>query len=212
MEGLDPNQQPYAMPVFYHGGVYLGLVAIHDQELDRVWTELTWSPDTKEWHRILPGTPLIGNDGEEGDYDWGCVYAAANPVFLEDEIRLYYGGSDGLHSSWRNGFFCLATLRPDGFAGYKSSAGSLPATVTTTAVFDGKAALRVSADIADGGILVVRVLGDEDRVLAESEPLLSTGSDVDVRWLDDRALDGIAATPGRLQFAFQNAIVYSFSL
>ncbi|MHC4642163.1 MAG: hypothetical protein ACYS32_11000, partial [Planctomycetota bacterium] len=95
LEGMDPRYQTYAMPVFYHGGIYLGLVAIHDQEDDRVWTELTWSPDTVKWNRVLPGTPFIGNDGKEGDYDWGCVYAAACPVFLEDEIRLYYGGSDG---------------------------------------------------------------------------------------------------------------------
>jgi hypothetical protein len=41
LEGLDKNYQTYAMPVFYYGGVYLGLVAIHNQEADRVWTELT---------------------------------------------------------------------------------------------------------------------------------------------------------------------------
>ena len=44
LQGLDPRVQTYAMPVFYHAGVYIGLVAIHDQEADRVWTELTWSP------------------------------------------------------------------------------------------------------------------------------------------------------------------------
>ena len=209
MEGLDTNQQPYAMPVFYHGGVYLGLVAIHDQELDRVWTELTWSPDTTTWHRVLPGTPLISNDGEEGDYDWGCAYAAANPVFLEDEIRLYYGGSDGLHTSWRNGFLCMATLRPDGFAGYKAVES---ATVTTTPVFDGTASLRVSADIASGGELVVRVLGNDQLVLAESEPLSGNISDAKVSWRDESALSKISPNGARLQFAFKEATVYSFSL
>jgi hypothetical protein len=212
LEGLDKNHQTYAMPVFYHGGVYIGLVAIHDQDADRVWAELTWSPDTKTWHRVLPGTPLIPDSGEEGDYDWGCVYPAAYPVFLEDEVRLYYGGSDGLHTSWRNGFLCLATLRPDGFAGHRVSDVAEPARVTTTPVFDGKALLRVSADIADGGQLVVRVLGEEKQVLAESEPLASTVSDADVRWLDDNALGAIGPKRARLQFAFQEATVYSFSL
>ena len=210
LEGLDENHQTYSMPVFFHGGVYIGLVAIHDQETDRVWAELTWSPDTKTWHRVLPGTPFIPNGGE-GAYDWGCVYPAACPVFLEDEIRLYYGGSDGLHTSWRNGFFCLATLRPDGFAGYKATDAEDPATVTTTPVFDGGAPLRVSADIADGGNLVVRVLGDEEQVLAESQPLASTVSDAEVRWHDDSALDAIKTKRARLQFAFQEATVFSFS-
>lgn len=48
MKGMERNLQPYAMPVFFHGGVYLGLVAIHNQEADRVWTELAWSADIKE--------------------------------------------------------------------------------------------------------------------------------------------------------------------
>ena len=211
LEGLDERHQTYAMPVFFHGGVYIGLVAIHDQDADRVWTELTWSPDTKTWHRVVPGTPLIPN-GDDGEYDWGCVYPAACPVFLEGEIRLYYGGSDGLHTSWRNGFLCLATLRPDGFAGYRASDSAEPATVTTTPIFDGKAPLRVSADIAKGGSLVVRVLGEEKQVLAESQSLAGTVSDADVRWLDDSALDAIRSGRARLQFAFQEATVFSFSL
>jgi hypothetical protein len=212
MEGLDTNQQTYAMPVFYHGGVYLGLVAIHDQDADRVWTELTWSPDTENWHRVLPGTPLIANDGEYGDYDWGCVYAAANPIFLEDEIRLYYGGSDGLHTSWRSGFLCMAALRPDGFAGYKAADTTAPATVTTAPVFDGTSSLRVSADIANGGELVVRVLGDENQLLVESEPLTGTISDAKVRWRDEIAISEISANGARLQFLFKEATVYSFAL
>lgn len=212
LEGLDDTEQTYAMPVFFHGGVYIGLVSIHDQRSDRVWVELTWSPDTKEWHRVLPGVPLIPNGKDEGNYDWGCVYAAACPVFRENEIRLYYGGSDGLHTGWRNGFFCLATLRPDGFAGYRASAVAEPATVTTIPVFDGRAVLRVSADIADGGELTVRALGEEEQVLAESQPITGTVSDAEVRWLDESTLGAIETKRARLQFAFRNATVYSFLL
>ena len=209
LEGSSGNQQTYAMPVFFHGGVYIGLLTIHDQEADRVWTELAWSPDTQEWHRVLPGSPLIPNDGSEGDYDWGCVYPAACPVFLEDEIRLYYGGSDGLHTSWRNGFLCLATLRPDGFAGYRATDSVGPALVTTAGVFDTQATLRVSADVAEGGELVVRIVDGEQQVLGESKPITATLSDGVVQWRDDSTPNG--NTKGaRLQFAFQDATVYSF--
>ena len=211
LEGLDGNRQTYAMPVFFHGGIYLGLVAIHDQDSDRVWAELAWSPDTQQWHRVLPGTPLIPNGGDEGDYDWGCVYPAVCPVFLDDEIRLYYGGSDGLHTSWRNGFLCLATLRPDGFAGYTATDVTRPARVTTTPVSGANVALRVSADISSGGELVVRVLNGDRQVVAESEPLTTTVSDAVVPWRDDRALDTSDIETARLQFAFQDATVYSFS-
>ena len=210
LEGLDENEQTYAMPVFFHAGVYIGLLAIHDQDADRVWGELAWSPDTENWHRVLPGTSLIPNGRDVGDCDWGCVFPAASPVFLEDEIRLYYGASDGLHTSWRNGFLCLATLRPDGFAGYRASNTVEPALLTTTAVFDPRFSLRVSSDVAEGGKVVVRVLGNGRRVLAESEPLMTTGSDTLVRW--DHGAPVVAETGrARLQFAFERATVYSFS-
>jgi len=212
LQGLDKRHQTYAMPVFFHAGVYIGFLAIHDQESDRVWAELAWSPDTETWHRVLPGTPFIPNGDNEGDYDWGCVFPAACPVFEKDEIRLYYGGNDGLHTSWRNGYFCLATLRPDGFAGYKASDENEPATVTTAPIYDGKQQLGVSADIPDGGELVAHVLNHEGRLVAESQPLTATVSDVAIRWLDESAFEPHATGQSRLQFVLRGAILYSFSL
>ena len=211
LEGSDPRYQTYAIPVFHHGGVYIGLLAMHDQEADRVWTELAWSPDTRTWHRVLPGTPFIPNGDDEGDCDWGCVYPAACPVFLDDRIRLYYGASDGLHTGWRNGYFCLATLRRDGFAGYKPSKRRERATLTTTPLYDGKHALRVSADVASGGEVLIRVLGEDGHALAESRPITGSVSDGQVQWLNEGAVDG----PGpnrRLQFAFSDATIYSLSM
>ncbi|MCY4129305.1 MAG: hypothetical protein OXG15_08705 [Gammaproteobacteria bacterium] len=212
LEGLDERHQTYAMPVFFHGGVYIGLLAIHDQDSDRVWTELTWSPDTTTWHRVLPGTAFIPNGRSEGDYDWGCVFAAACPIFLEDEIRIYYGGNDGLHTSWRNGYFCLATLRPDGFAGYKQKDSNTHAIVTTTPLFCRDDVLLVSADVEMGGELVLRILGDERQVLTESEPLSSTVTNKEIRWRNPRVLTVKNPKPVQLQFAFRRATIYSFRL
>jgi hypothetical protein len=211
MEGLDAYHQTYAMPIFDHGGVYLGLVAIHDQEEDRVWTELTWSPDTIEWHRVLPGTPLIRNDGQEGDYDWGCAYPAAYPVFLEDEIRLYYGASDGLHTSWRNGFLAMATLRPDGFAGYTQEDAGKPATITTSPLSPTGGTLRISADVEQGGSVKVSVLAERNEVLAKSEPLTGSRSDADISWPDGFSFDELGSESIQLRFEFTDATIYSFS-
>ena len=47
------------MICFRHGDVYIGILAVHHQELDGVWPELVWSPDTSGWHRIAENTPLI---------------------------------------------------------------------------------------------------------------------------------------------------------
>ena len=212
LEGLDGEHQTYAMPVFFYGGIYIGLLAVHDQVSDRVWTELTWSPDTSTWHRVCAGTPFIPNGITEGDYDWGCVFAAACPIIKKDEILIYFGGNDGLHTSWRNGYFCLVTLRLDGFAGYRADASDRQATVTTAPVFERTDELRVSADVENGGVLLVRVINDEMRVVAESHPIRIDVSDKKVRWRDDRLLSETKSEPTRLQFVLHRAIVYSFTL
>ncbi len=165
MHGTEKDLQTYAMPVFYFGGVYLGLVAIHQQSSDRVWTELTWSPDTKTWHRIDAGNPLIPCSDKELDYDYGCVYPCAYPVFKDGEIQLYYGGSDWLHFGWRNGSLALATLRQDGFAGYvqldKNSTGSI---VTKSIPYNGET-ISLTADVEEGGSVTVSVVNDEGEML-----------------------------------------------
>jgi hypothetical protein len=205
MEGVNKNLQPYAMPVFFHAGVYLGLVAIHDQSADRVWTELAWSPDTKRWHRLSPGTPFIPVSEEEMDYDWGCVYAAANPVFLKDEIRLYYGGSDGLHFGWRNGFLCLASLRPDGFAGYEQEFSDRPAMITTAPIDYAGQTIQITADVEKGGAVKVIVIDAEGKHISEVE-IDTTVTDSPLQLNMNIKADKI-----QLKFELSKAKLYAFS-
>jgi hypothetical protein len=206
LEGLEKNLQVYAMPVFYHDGVYLGLAAIHDQKQDRVWTELTWSPDTVQWHRVSPGTPLIANGGKEMDYDWGCAYAGAYPVFLADEIRIYYGGSDGKHTSWRNGFFCLATLKPDHWAGYEPVKTDQPAILTTAEISHPGQPLRITADVGQGGSIKVSAVDRNGKLISSAKPVTQTVTDDELQW--DRK---IKPSLMRLRFEISGAKLYSFS-
>ena len=207
LEGVDTNLQTYAMPTFFYGGVYLGLVAVHELESDRVWTELSWSPDTRDWHRISPGVPLISNSETPLDYDYGCVYACANPVFLKDEIRLYYGGSDYLHFGWRNGSLGLATLRPDGFAGYEQQSREKPAQIITTPIHYNSEAIRVTGDVEEGGSIQVTILDQNGRELLPSQTISETVSDGQLKL--DQTID---ADQVRLKFELDQAKLYSFSL
>ena len=225
LEGLDENLQIYSMPVFRHANLYLGLPAVHDQHTDQVWTELSWSPDTVNWHRVCPGSPLIANAGLVGSYDWGCAYAAAHPVILRDQIRLYYGASNFQHTSWRDGYLCLATLPADRFACYEQVSGDRPATVVS-APLTWNADLRINADVAPIGALEVSVLDrNASRVLAQGE---LAGSLRDPQDDNNRRTGIIAATeatvnwreppPGalsgrtvRLRFTLNGARLYSFS-
>ncbi len=211
LEGVDRDHQTYAMPTFFHGGVYLGLVALFHPKSDRVWAELAWSPDTVKWHRVCADTPLIANAEKEMDYDWGCVYAGAYPIFLENEIRIYYGGSDWHHGNWRNAFLCMATLRPDGFAGYEPTEGNKPARITTTAIVCTAGKLRLSADVSENGAVKVTILDKDNEALAESEPIVQTVTDAAVRWKEGFSLGTLMNNGIRLQFELENSKLYSFS-
>ncbi|MEM7291253.1 MAG: hypothetical protein AAF412_12940 [Pseudomonadota bacterium] len=207
LEGLSKAHQTYAMPVFFYAGVYLGLLALYDSVNDRTWTEITWSADTIHWHRVAPGTPLIANAPNDRDYDFGCVYAAATPVFLNNEIRLYYGASDGYHFGWRNGFICLATLRPDGFAGY-ASASNKTASLTTHQISVRAGTLYLNADVSEGGSVNITVIDEKGDVLAMSETVKESAVQQMIRWKQGAMLNEGQVV--QLKLEWQNAKVYSF--
>ena len=211
LEGLKPHLQTHDMVVFPHAGVYIALVGLFytDRKVDRQHIELAWSGDTVKWHRICPGRPLIPNSRRQGDCDWGCAFASA-PIFLKDEIRIYYGANNGRFFDWRDGFLCLATLRPDGFAGYEQVDPRKPAFITTTPVALAGGRLHLSADVGKGGFVKVTLLNGDGGKPAESEPIRRTVTDAAVNWEKEFAA---TAKPGgpRLRFELKGAKLYSFS-
>jgi hypothetical protein len=199
--------QPYSMPTFYHGGVYLGIIAVHHQPpVDRVWPELAWSEDTKIWHRVCKGTPLIPLAEKKLDYDYGCIYTCANPIILKDEIRIYYGASDYLHYGWREGSLALATLRPDGFAGYEQESKDNPAVITTSSIPYAGQGIQLSADVMKGGEVNVTVLGVDGKPISKAKTISKTVTDGRLE-LSEK----IDAKEIRLKFEATNAKLYSFS-
>ncbi|MAA49666.1 MAG: hypothetical protein CMP83_05770 [Gammaproteobacteria bacterium] len=204
------EEQPYAMTVFPHGDVYLGLLVIHDQISDRAWTELAYSEDTLTWQRIDAGNALIGCSDTELDYDYGCVYACAGPVFLDEEVRLYYGGSDWLHFGWRNGCLALATLRADGFAGYSQVKQDQPGVLRTNLMDYGGEEIQLTADVMPQGSIVVKLLDQKDQVIAENSVNGSTTDGVVL------PASSLAITPEmsrvRLEFTVVSAQLFSFVL
>jgi hypothetical protein len=206
LEGDAPTLQVYSMPVFRYADCYIGLPAIFNKESDRVHTELAWSPDGRDWRRITPGAPFIPTSEQRGQYDWGCVYAAASPVFQDDVIRIYYGGSDGPHTGWRKGFLCLAMLRPYGFAGYAPIDSTQPSVITTQPIAN-LGRTRITADIAQGGSIEISVLDAHDAELRHSKPIRETVTDGEIPWLSESTESPLEY---RLRFNFMNARIYAF--
>ncbi len=205
----EPHRQTYAMPVFRYANVYLGLVMLLNTKTDLVDCELTWSPDTVHWERVCPGTPIIPR-GPEGSYDCGCVYAAACPIVRDGEIRLYYGGNNGPHTTWRDGFFCLARLRPDGFAGMTVTGHGRRGTIVTKPIACSGRRLCVSADAA-GGAVRVGVVDAEGLGLDDAVPVSADVTDTAVRWKGGGDLSRWVGKSVRLRFELESATLYAFS-
>lgn len=207
LHGTTRDLQTYSMPIFYYKQVYLGLLTIYQQSTDRVWTELTWSPDTRSWYRIDEGTPLIPNSEKKLDYDYGCVYACATPVFTDDKIMLYYGGSDWLHFGWRNGSLCLATLRPDGFAGYVQENKTQEGVIVTKLLKYKGGELKLTADVEKGGSISVSLLNRDGEQIAASESITNSITDESLKFDKEIKEENIS-----IKLKIIQAKVYSFSI
>jgi len=205
----EKTRQTYAMPVFRYANVYLGLAMILKTDRDRVHCELAWSPDTITWHRIDSGRPLIPNSESRGDYDWGCAYAALTPVVLEEEIRIYYGASNGPHTDWRDGFLALATLRPDGFAAYEPADPDRRGTIVTVPLKCAGRRLELTAD-AEGGSIGVELLDATGKRLGQSRPVTGDTTRGVVTWEQPLDLATLRNQPIRLKFTLDRAKLYAF--
>ena len=199
------------MPVFEYGGLYLGLMSILDEMTDLVHCELAYSHDTVAWHRICPGHDLIPL-GPEGSCDCGCIYAGVSPVISDDEIKFYYAGSNGPHTTWRNSFLCLARLGKDRFAGYQTVPDNQTGTLTTVPLAYGAGNLTITADVEQGGCVEVSALDSTGKALARSEPIVTDTTDGVVQWESQTNMSTLEGTQVRLQFELTSATLYAFGL
>ena len=213
-----PQDQLHDMVIFRDGGVYLGLLGCMNYPSKetrngvRQHIELAWSPDSYKWHRINPGTPFISNSKSNNNeygkmpYDWGCVFPSA-PVFVDDEIRIYYGASDWYFFDWRKGGLALATLGKDRWAGYEAIDDDDTAIVTTTPLkLDNH--IHITADVGKGGLILVNVLDQKGEILVSSEGIKNSCTEFKLNF--GRQYNNINGSKCRIQFIINRAKIYSF--
>lgn len=132
-------------------------------------------------------------------------------MLVNGRVRIYYGGSPTVHRGWkRNGLVCLATLRPDGFAGYEPSVRGQTGILETRPLVCTGAPLRVTAD-AQGGQIRVTAIDAKGFECDGCEPISSDVTDAKVTWrtgVDFAALKGKTV---RLRFELKDAKLYAFS-
>lgn len=223
LRGGGAHDQIYSMPITAYGDLTIGLPAVFhkgDQsaaDWDTVDTELAISADTVNWRRICPGQPLIPRGAgsyPDGEYDCGCVYAAA-PIVRGDKILLYYGGSNGLHNNWREGSLNLATLPRDRFAGYRPRDGQGRALLTTTPLRLTDAEITLNAAIEAGGSIRAALVDDAGVAppgfdLGDCLPIRAGegGLRLPLRWRE-RATTELAGQPISLLLELEAATAYA---
>ena len=223
MRGVDAHDQIYSMPICRYGDLYIGLPSIfHKGEAaatnwDTVDTELAVSVDSVKWERICPGEALIPR-GEgrypNGAFDCGCVYAAA-PFVHDGAIRIYYGGSNGLHNNWREGSLNLALLELDRFAGYAPADAHDAAIVETNPLKLTGERLRLNAELAPGGWIRAAILDADGGALSgfgldDCRPLAPGRADCKLRWRERNTAE-LGGQHCRLAFEFQQATLYALN-
>ena len=213
-----PQDQLHDMVIFRDGGVYLGLLGCMNYPSKetrngvRQHIELAWSPDSYKWHRINPGTPFISNSKSNNNeygkmpYDWGCVFPSA-PVFVDDEIRIYYGASDWYFFDWRKGGLALATLDKNRWAGYEAVDDDSKAIVTTTPLkLDNN--IHITADVGKGGLIVVNVLDQKGEILVSSQGIKNSCTEFKLNF--GPQYNHLKGSKRRIQFIINRAKIYSF--
>ena len=221
LRGDGLHDQIYSMPIAHHGNGFIGLPAVFHkgdpeaENWDTVDTELAFSPDGRKWHRICAGQPFIPRGPgsyPDGAYDAGCVYASAPIVGPDGGISLYYGGSNGLHNSWREGSLNLATIPRDRYAGMAPGDVGRRAIVRTSPVVLGDE-LTINAAPGDGGSTRVAVLDLDGRPIEgfsfdHCEPITVDDVAAVVRWHPSAVLPNHAVY---LEFEMSNVTIFAFN-
>jgi hypothetical protein len=219
MEGT-PQNQLHDMVIFTDGGIYLGLLGCMNYPSKktrngvRQHIELAWSPDSYKWHRINPGTPFISNSKSNNNeygktpYDWGCVFPSA-PVFVDDEIRIYYGASDWYFFDWRKGGLALATLDKNRWAGYEAVNNTEPAVVTTVPM-SLSSKIFISADVQAQGSVNVGILDENGKKVIKFQTV--TKSCTDLELVIKEIIETSKTKKLKIQFTLNQSKIYSYSV
>jgi hypothetical protein len=92
--GTRQGVQLHGAPVFVHHGVYFALLQIADFETHGLQPiELAISRDGITWSRPFRREMFIPA-GPPDAFDTGRLWSNATPVFLDNEIRFYFGGAE----------------------------------------------------------------------------------------------------------------------
>lgn len=192
--------QIHGAPVFYHAGVYFALLQVLDLAgTGTMPAELAVSRDGIRFARPFRDTYFLPVRGDGSTFDAGCLWTNAMPVFLEDEIRFYYGAYSAWNPADGNGAsgVGLSILPRDRFAGLLPIERIGQVTLKPR-TFDGVASISINADASRGSVRVELLTEDGYRIRGftrgDATPIRGDGLRHLVAWREKSATD---LPPGR---------------
>jgi hypothetical protein len=180
---------------------------------------LAVSQDGIHFHRLGGRKPFL-NLGTEGTFDSKMVWVIPNPIIVDDEIWIYYVGSNKDHDGFvdpkatgRMSGIGLAVMRLDGFisADADYTGGQL---TTQPMIFEGNN-LELNLDTGAGGSLRVEILDESGNPIdgyAQNNATILCGNSVKipVTWADKDDVSELSRKPIRLRFIMRDCKLYSF--
>ena len=162
------------------------------------------------------GLAKVSNGGA-GEWDCGNLQPASQPVFLDDEIRYYYAGTNVRHSRhWelepQEAGLGMARLKPDRFVALR--AGEAPAELGTIAFKPPSVEVFVNARTAADGEVRVELQDAEARPLpgftaADCLPIRGDSTAHRVEWRGVGQAEAPVGQPTRMRLTARRASVYS---
>ena len=198
-DDLDPEWVEFHTgTAFVHEGIYFCLLQIlHREERAGILdVELVVSRDGERWLRPFRSQRFIGL-GDRSDFDGGSILTNSTPVFLDDEIRFYYGGYSagatgtlGEEEPVRSGIG-LATIPRDRFASFVATDGPGQVTLKERGL-PAQGRLAVNAE-ASGGELRLELLDSRGFRISGYErercrPIDQDGLRMEVGWEGKKGL------------------------
>ena len=227
---LEPDASDECQIQYYgfgsstYGDYEIGTLWMYHTETDEVGygkmrgyqeAELTYARSGHAVHRAAAGQPFIPR-GAPGEWDRGNLQCASQPVFLDDEIRHYYMGTDMRHQThWelepQTAGLGMARMKPDRFVALE--AGDETAELMTVTFGLASPHIFVNGATGKDGWIRVEVLDAEARSLPGSEgdaaAIVGDLTAHEVPWPDGVDPQTTVGKPVRLRVQARNARIYS---
>lgn len=214
----DGETQMQFMMVYKRGGLYLGHLCIHRDDIDRgaFWTVLTTSRDMFHWTRYREPFIPYNEDPTAGDkvfvpHNNGKLYIRGDHTYLAFTVQ-------GSHKPPRRPYEGFARLKLDRFVSRRANGDEAGLLVMSLANLDNRIEnLQINADVADEGEIRVQVRDRDDTIvpgfgLDDCQPVRGDKIRHSVRWGADRTIADLAGRQIQLEYSVRNADLYAFYL